>query len=484
MNLSAIQQLVENNQFEGKLAAGGVPKSIWESYSAFANTFGGTILLGVQEDPSHHFSISPITDPNTYIDAIWNTLNNPNKISINILSNSDVKPIEVEGGYIIEIHVPKAKRSDRPVYINGNVYSGSYKRNASGDYHCTKDEVDSMIIDSRSAPSDMSVIESLTLEDLCKESYDSYRNRMDPSHPFRSLNDDQFLLRLGAAAYDESRTLRPTKAGLLFFGYEYAIVSIYRNYFLDFQVKRDRHPASGYDNRFYSSDGLWAGNLYEYYFKAVNCFRNELSKSFRLKDGIERDDDTPLLIAVREALANAVSNGDFLVNGTLGTFLYPDEIVFQNPGLLLISEEQAKLGGVPEPRNPTILKMLNIIHVGERSGSGIPRIDQCLASIGLSECKIKQQTSPDMTMITFDLRTAKASLSKTIPTVPGTEAKDVKAFLSSNDGLWTTKELATSLNISAQRGSQLARLLLEAGLIESAPGFKIGKYVTVFTDVK
>ncbi len=58
-----IESFKEGNRLEAKLAKDGVPASLWEAYTSFANTDGGLILLGVKENKNHTFAIEGIDNP-------------------------------------------------------------------------------------------------------------------------------------------------------------------------------------------------------------------------------------------------------------------------------------------------------------------------------------------------------------------------------------------------------------------------------------
>ena len=62
--------------------------------------------------------------------------------------------------------VPKTTRHQRPIFINGNPLTGSYKRNHEGDYHCTDAEVRQMLRDADSQAADSRILEGFTLADL------------------------------------------------------------------------------------------------------------------------------------------------------------------------------------------------------------------------------------------------------------------------------------------------------------------------------
>ena len=140
----------ESATLEAKSAANGLPRSIWETYSAFANTYGGTILLGVREEKDGTLTPIGLDDPEGMLKIFWNTISNRTKVNVNLLSSSDVEIKDISGKRIIVINVPQATCLDKPIYLNGNI-SEAYRRNGDGDYRCTEREIFAMIRDSSSA---------------------------------------------------------------------------------------------------------------------------------------------------------------------------------------------------------------------------------------------------------------------------------------------------------------------------------------------
>lgn len=144
IDFNKLEKYRENNRIEAKRALGGLPKSIWETYSAFANTLGGLILLGVEEREDKSLRAIDLPEPEGLIEEFWEIVKNPELTSANILSEDDVYTLEVDGKHIIVINVPHADKSCRPVYVDGDP-TNAYRRNGEGDYRCTPEEYQAMV---------------------------------------------------------------------------------------------------------------------------------------------------------------------------------------------------------------------------------------------------------------------------------------------------------------------------------------------------
>lgn len=230
-----------------------------------------------------------------------------------------------------------------------------------------------MLRDASYQTSDMLVIEEMNMDVFNYESIHSYRMRMKysrPGHVWESLEDGDFLLRLGAVGRGSDGSIHPTAAGLVMFGNEFEIVREFPDYFLDY---RECYDENRWTDRIVSTSGEWSGNVYDFYFRVYNKLVQDIKTPFKMENGI-RIDDSPVHSAIREALANCLINADYYGRQGIVVIKKQDQIQISNPGGFRIDIETAKSGGVSDPRNTTLMKMFNLIDIGERAGSGIPNI--------------------------------------------------------------------------------------------------------------
>ena len=194
--------LGEETDLEFKSAKGGVPGSMWSTYSGMANTDGGCIVLGVENDGT----ISGLPDPAKARKMVWDSLNNRGQVSVNLLSNDQVRVVMVGEKSVLVMEIPRANRRQRPVYVGQNPITGTYRRNYEGDYLCNPDEVGRMLADQAEEPADSRILEHFGIDDIDPPSLQQYRQRFSArasDHPWLSLDHRGFLTKLGGCAKTE-----------------------------------------------------------------------------------------------------------------------------------------------------------------------------------------------------------------------------------------------------------------------------------------
>ena len=207
------------------------------------------------------------------------------------MKDDDVETFSVpcSDDVIMVIWVPSAKREQKPVYVNDDLFGGTFRRNWEGDYHCTRLQVKTMLRDQAEETMDMEVLDEAEMEDLNQDSIRGYRNShksFKPGHPFERLDDPEYLRVIGAAGFSkDDKRLHPTAAGMLMFGNEYDIVRYFPEYFLDYRENPD--TIIRWTDRLQSSSGEWSGNLFDFYFRVYGKIVKDIKVPFKNSADIE-----------------------------------------------------------------------------------------------------------------------------------------------------------------------------------------------------
>ncbi|MBR4257808.1 MAG: putative DNA binding domain-containing protein [Kiritimatiellae bacterium] len=422
MNSEEIKRLVaksENAAVEFKRARGGVPADFWPSYSSFANTDGGVIILGVREKDGKR-EIEGLADSEKIVADLWNAVNNPDKVSANVLFNESIYPVDVDGKAVVVVEVPRAERTVRPVFVGSDVFKGTYRRNGEGDYHCSRETVEGMIRDKCAETADNCILDELTIADLDADTIRRYRmyfSQLRPGHVWSGLADDGFLMKIGAAARGRDGDVHPTLAGLVCFGDFNEITNVLPYFFLDY--REHLSPDVRWTDRVCSGDANWSGNIFDFFFRINQSITAGVKVPFKIaSDNVTRDDDTPVHKALREVLANALIHADY--HGRRGIVIdkFPKRLEVSNPGTLRMSKSVAIAGGTSDARNGKIFNIFSLVRIGERSGMGLSSLYGTWEKEHFAAPSIVESYEPDRTKVTVEFEADDSELGEMIGKAP------------------------------------------------------------------
>ncbi len=470
----------EGNRLEAKAANGGLPGSLWDTYSSFANSYGGCIICGAVERKDGSWKTTGLRNLPKLKKDFWDTIHNKTKVSLCLISESDVEEYMVGEDVVLAIKVPRATRFQRPVYINNDVFGSTFRRDHEGDYRCTEPEVKAMIRDASEESPDERVLDRKP--DFDQDTIKSYRIRYNAKHEgsaWSKMNDSDFLVQIGALN-DEGETLKPTAAGLLMFGKELRITREYPEYFLDYREHMD--PNIRWTDRIYSQEPEWSGNVYDFFNRVSAKLVLDLKKPFKLVNQV-RVDETPMHDAVREALVNCLVNTDFYQPWSVIIEKYPDKITLANPGTIIAGKKQMLKGGISQPRNKGLFKMFNLLGYGEHAGSGVPDIFQAWKDAGLNAPIVEEMFgggTPDRTILTLPLDSNNLPIRRSADSADSTDLKDrhqqILSVMESGKE-YRSDDISELVGLKGSRTRQLLKELIELGMIETTGSTRGKRYV-------
>ena len=400
ISLLAETCILECKLAQGEDGTGAVPKDFWKTYSAMANTDGGTVLLGVREK-SGQFSVAGVEDVEKVKRDLFNSLNNPGKVSVNLLNEAAVETLQIAGKNIVAIHIPQASRSQRPVFLNGQPLLNTWRRLHDGDRLCDAETVKRMLVEQVESERDRRLLVNYGIADLEPESVRVFRQMLrdhSPAHPWLELDDIKFLQMLGVLRRDrESGAEGVTLAGLLMFGSWPALQEAVPHYLVDYQERPEARTEARWVDRVVP-DGTWSGNVFDFFRRVYRKLVADLKVPFAVKDGM-RQDDTPVHVALREALVNTLVHADYTGLVSVLVVKRPDMFGFRNPGRLRLPLEQVLQGGESDCRNRLMHQMFLMIGLGERAGSGMPKILSGWTSQHWRQPLLREKSDPEQTLL-------------------------------------------------------------------------------------
>ena len=449
---------------EVKEAVQAIPKSLTETISAFSNKAGGLILLGLSEKND----FKPV--PNFDAQKIYSQLQTIGD-QLTPRVRLEIELIPFESSTIVAAYVPSTPANQRPCFItNRGQYEGAFIRSGDGDRHLSAYEVD-RLIEVRTPPKfDIEPVENATIDDLNPETLQKIVDRVRLLFPriFGRLEKEVILIQLGVLTRLED-TLRPTLAGLL-------VAGIFpQRYFPRLQIvftvypgtTKAGDPVTG--QRYLDSKEL-VGSIPDMLLDTLSLVQQRMSTGAIVEGGLRKDVPDYPIVALREAIANALQHRDYSPEGR-GTHvqvnMYSDRIEVSNPGGLYGATTVESLGkeGISASRNEFLSRLLTYTpfldgYVVENKGTGFMTIESELARALMPPPTVKNSLT--FFSLSFEKRRmSKPERSKRPNSLDETIIRAIHA-----NGDLSIKELVAMSGMSRTSISQHVRQLVETKILE------------------
>lgn len=383
----------EWDDFEVKEAKTDVPKSAWETVSAFSNSSGGWIIFGVKEHRHQDgsiFEIQGVENAEKVEQDFISVLRSNGKFNQRISVQADKK--EIGGKTILTFYIPMAEF--KPVYIG--TPNNTYIRVGSGDQRATDFEVRAMQRDQAFGKKSNEAVFGSSYSDINQSSYQDYRNYVrvfNPDLGYNSLSDIDFAVKTGIM----SNGLLSV-GGMLMFGNIDAIL----RYNPDFQIDYLEIPGVSvsdatvrYTFRLQEQENIW-----EYYKIIFQRLRTRVDNPYIPLPGGIAPDDNSRLYCLREGLINFLAHADYFSELHSTIRVFDNHILMQNPGAFPVNLDIVGRTIVSQPRNPNLLRFFKLAKLSENGGYGI---DKILSWTKLTGCNVTINSDITKSEVDFTL---------------------------------------------------------------------------------
>jgi ATP-dependent DNA helicase RecG len=400
---------IEWDDFEVKKAESELPKSVWESVSAFANSAGGWIVFGVGQY-DRHFEISGLSNPEKIEQDFITVLRS--KTKFNVVITPECRKYDIEGKTVLAFLIPSSEK--KPVYFNS--LQNTFIRTGSGDQRATEYEINALYREQSFGTMSALPVEGTTVGSFNMDSYRNYRDylkRMVPELHYNKMDDETFNRKLQLV-----KDNKLTYGGLLFLGNNEEI----QDSFPDFRVDYLEIPGLSYTDATprYTFRVQEQENLWEYYFVLIQRLRNYADNPLYIGDLGMGYEDNRQLDALREGLINLLIHADYFSPMKPRIRVFANRIEFENPGALPRPLSELMKEDVSVPRNPVLAKLFRIAKLCEGAGYGFDKMLTWELETGK---EVIFESSIDKTKATFMLK-EKVSGGKTDDETGGKTSKN------------------------------------------------------------